>query len=396
MQYISVTEASEKWGVSLRQVQRLLAANRIPNAKKYGRSWMIPDDAEKPGDLRHENKQTQSPSTLSSDLDEVLAATNIPLPRENPDAALDTISERLRLFGEEYLASLRGDFERAKQCFREIGDDDAVKLKACSTAIAAAIGTGDYPLYHEIESYCKDMVSANLGANVTSAAELALITAYVGAFVPALIPKWLKDGNFSSTPRHLIPEVFFLRVFYLYYLKKYESALDMAQGALAFDEPERGIWYKSIYLRIISAAACCALGRTDDAKDYLLDVMRDCLPHGFIAPLAGFTRHFGGLLEQLLKREYPEHYDAVTKLSERTVPNWLAFHNRLTKENITLILSQRDYSIARLAVRDVPYEKIAEQFNLSLGTLNNKMHEIYETLLISEKDRRRKLAEYIL
>ncbi|MCE5328991.1 excisionase family DNA-binding protein, partial [bacterium] len=41
MDYISVSEASERWGVSLRQVQRLLADGRIPNTKKYGRSWMI-------------------------------------------------------------------------------------------------------------------------------------------------------------------------------------------------------------------------------------------------------------------------------------------------------------------------------------------------------------------
>ena len=47
---ISVVEASEKWGVSLRQVQRLLVANRIPRAKKIGRSWIIPADAVKPGD----------------------------------------------------------------------------------------------------------------------------------------------------------------------------------------------------------------------------------------------------------------------------------------------------------------------------------------------------------
>ena len=56
VEYITVIEASERWGVSLRQVQRLLAAQRIPGAKKYGRSWMIPDDAEKPADPRKEKK----------------------------------------------------------------------------------------------------------------------------------------------------------------------------------------------------------------------------------------------------------------------------------------------------------------------------------------------------
>lgn len=56
MEYISVTEAAARWNVSVRQVQRLLAENRLPNAKKYGRSWMLPADAEKPGDPRREKK----------------------------------------------------------------------------------------------------------------------------------------------------------------------------------------------------------------------------------------------------------------------------------------------------------------------------------------------------
>ncbi len=54
MEYISTEDASKKWGISIRQVQRLLACNRIPDAKKYERSWMIPVDARKPVDLRRD------------------------------------------------------------------------------------------------------------------------------------------------------------------------------------------------------------------------------------------------------------------------------------------------------------------------------------------------------
>ena len=51
-QYITAAEASQKWGVSSRQVQRLASAGRIPGAKKYGVSWVIPADCKKPGDPR--------------------------------------------------------------------------------------------------------------------------------------------------------------------------------------------------------------------------------------------------------------------------------------------------------------------------------------------------------
>lgn len=48
MDYISTQEAAERWGVSLRQVQRLLKDRRIPGARKYGVSWLIPAGADKP------------------------------------------------------------------------------------------------------------------------------------------------------------------------------------------------------------------------------------------------------------------------------------------------------------------------------------------------------------
>lgn len=43
-------QRSLKNGAFLSGIQRLLAENRISHAKKYGRFWMIPADAEKPRD----------------------------------------------------------------------------------------------------------------------------------------------------------------------------------------------------------------------------------------------------------------------------------------------------------------------------------------------------------
>ncbi len=52
MDYISVREAAERWGVSERWVQKFCVEDRIPNVQRFGRSWMIPKDAERPNDLR--------------------------------------------------------------------------------------------------------------------------------------------------------------------------------------------------------------------------------------------------------------------------------------------------------------------------------------------------------
>lgn len=52
MEYLSIRQTSEKWGISVRRVQTLCAAGRIPNAQKIGYSWIIPADAPKPSDAR--------------------------------------------------------------------------------------------------------------------------------------------------------------------------------------------------------------------------------------------------------------------------------------------------------------------------------------------------------
>lgn len=50
--YISLSEAAEKWGISSRRVRTLCEEGRIAGVGKLGRNWAIPVDAEKPCDNR--------------------------------------------------------------------------------------------------------------------------------------------------------------------------------------------------------------------------------------------------------------------------------------------------------------------------------------------------------
>ena len=52
MEYITIKEASEKWNLSVRRVQTICKEGLIPGAKKFGNSWAIPKDSEKPIDKR--------------------------------------------------------------------------------------------------------------------------------------------------------------------------------------------------------------------------------------------------------------------------------------------------------------------------------------------------------
>ena len=50
--YMTVKEASEKWGVGTRRVQIMCAEGSIEGITKFGKAWVIPADAERPVDGR--------------------------------------------------------------------------------------------------------------------------------------------------------------------------------------------------------------------------------------------------------------------------------------------------------------------------------------------------------
>ncbi len=50
--YITLTEAAEKWELSTRRVRKLCEEERIPGVVRFGRNWAIPATAIKPADGR--------------------------------------------------------------------------------------------------------------------------------------------------------------------------------------------------------------------------------------------------------------------------------------------------------------------------------------------------------
>lgn len=66
MDFLSVKEISAEWNVSERWIQKLCDEGRIDDVLRFGRSWMIPKAAQKPGDLR--KKRTSKSKMVKSDV----------------------------------------------------------------------------------------------------------------------------------------------------------------------------------------------------------------------------------------------------------------------------------------------------------------------------------------
>ena len=67
MRYLSVTEIAKKWNVSERSVRNYCAQGRVPGAFLTGKTWNIPENAEKP---ERSNKKKEQPVTLLDILQE--------------------------------------------------------------------------------------------------------------------------------------------------------------------------------------------------------------------------------------------------------------------------------------------------------------------------------------
>lgn len=59
LDYITVIEAAEKWGISKRRIQLLCAEGRINGAVKRAGSWFLPSNTEKPVDARAGRKSAR-------------------------------------------------------------------------------------------------------------------------------------------------------------------------------------------------------------------------------------------------------------------------------------------------------------------------------------------------
>lgn len=61
MNYLSVSQMAKKWNMSERGVRKYCAEDKIPGAFLTGKTWNIPENAEKP---ERKNKKSNEPQTL--------------------------------------------------------------------------------------------------------------------------------------------------------------------------------------------------------------------------------------------------------------------------------------------------------------------------------------------
>lgn len=73
MEYLTTLEMSEKWGISARRIALLCEQGRIAGVVKKGKTWLIPEEAEKPADKR-KMWEKRMLTCIASVIEDILAA----------------------------------------------------------------------------------------------------------------------------------------------------------------------------------------------------------------------------------------------------------------------------------------------------------------------------------
>lgn len=378
MEFLSVRATAERWGVSMRNVQRLLKEDRIHGAYKCSGCWMIPADAPKPDDPRRERKKAlePKPETVPEAAEEApappvrpnrlaygLLSVIIPMPRRNPDAVPPMLKETtLRREYEVELAYMRGNYELASRRFSETLPDAPTRFCACMLSLLSAIHLNDSELYGRVSHYLRqERRSSDL--NVAHMAEIAMTGPSLSMKDMNQVPMWVQKGEFSGLLPEARPMGMYLSLKNLQGQKRYGELLCACKAAIALWEQEDTFTLLDIYLRMLCATGCYELNRVEECD-----------------------RH-------LLEQHYPQWRDPVERTSAATWKNWIAFHNHYTRENITTLLTQREYWLARIIVAEGTYQNVADELYLSVSTVKSMLSAIYDKLMIHS---RAELAEMIM
>ena len=204
--YISAAEAAEQWAVSLRQVQRLIAAGRISGAKKLGHNWIIPRDSEKPQDFRKEKRlpPRPAPCALPYGIPNFLLSPFYSTPG-TADALADTLdSDEAKTLCAGLLAYYRGQDRDAlrmaetllseRTCFEtQVGC--AMLLATCSMYSGSLQGW----------NRARARLLSLSRKRPDSAAVIITETALSGVLYVKKAPEWLQAGRFTDFSSNSYP-----------------------------------------------------------------------------------------------------------------------------------------------------------------------------------------------
>ena len=412
MNYINAEAAAKKWGLSLRRVQDICKLGKVPGAKHLGKSWLIPEDAEKPADGRRkevkENLHHYRPLIRKTPFLTMTNLYTVPGSAEEVAKTLKDHPEGQALFNAQ-IAYARGDIDTVynyAKYFLELHTGFYAVISGGMLLALCAIWKGDINMWRSAQKHIceapfmhdhqKDIISLSLAATNSY---LRVTQGY---------PEWFLEGCFDHLPTDSYPTA---RVYYVKRLLV--DAQEVAVGKLKLDDV-RGlgliktipfivepmitqmsadkIIVAEIYLRLFCAIAYQQSGNIQKATLHIDKAIALALPDRLFGPLAEYKRQFGLLLDERLMLVSPEAAKKVKDLHKQHMEGWTKLHNIILNNSVAISLSAREREVARLVAFGLSDAQIAKQLYISEASVKALVRSAKNKTGV---EKRRELAAYV-
>lgn len=399
--YLSIKEAAEKWGVSERRINQYCSEGRIPGAQKFGKSWAIPAEANKPGDPRKAPHETASISE-STKQNAVLKNANL-MPLMNTDfapghcleavKAMDEGVQRDIALAEYYYFS--GQAEKAAKVAEEylVSPDIGARLSACLIYAYANLSIGQISK----AKFALGELNASLAATEKQRPELRAASAFVSLTGAVLLHLPLPDkmpeveSMLPMLPPGLRAFAMYVQAHYIYLKGDYELSAGIVEGSLAMGAASYPI--PAIYLHLVAVMNYISLKKTDKAEAHLLAAWEMARPDDLIE---GFGEHhglLGAMLEAVIKPKWSKDFKRIIDITYRFSSGWRRVHNPITGHDVADDLTTTEFAIAMLAARDWTNQEIADHLQISANTVKSHISKAMKKLNI---ETRKDLKQYML
>ena len=404
MEYITVREAAGKWKVSERLAQQYCTDGRIAGAKKFGGAWAIPSDAQKPTDPRKTTKDARRNAASPRSVPAPPAGQLTPMPLMNtafePGHCVEYVNGiqdlRLRDIALAEYHYFSGTPEMAaKEAEVYLHHPDlALRLSACLIYAYANLSIGHIQRAQYTLSEVRNTLtsaSQDMSPQLRASAIFIVTTAAVLLHLP--LPE---EGGGLEAQIHLLPPglqmfALYVQAHYTYLQGDYRKSIGIVETA--FNVQSELYPIPAIYMHLVAVMDYMGLKQPEKAQEHLLAAWELARPDDLIEGLGEHHGLLGGMLEAVLKKDWPEDFRRIIAITYRFSAGWRRIHNPQTGDEVADNLTTTEFATAMLASRGWTNQEIADHLGISANTVKQYISTALKKLHLKQ---RKDLKQYML
>ena len=386
MEYRTVRETAEQWKLSPRTVQQLCAQGRVPGAVKFGKSWAVPAGADKPEDPRAVRNGAETAGSTAELLDSanLMPLMNTPFPHGCCRETVEGMEGLRRDIAWAEYYYFTGQPEKAARAAGAYltGPDMGAQLSACLIYAYANLSL------HQIQHarFALDEVQMFLTEGAEQTPQRKAAAAFVAATSAVLLHLPLPESLPSTQeflpllPTGLRAFALYVQAHYLYLHQNYTQSIGIVESTLAMGAEQYPI--TAIYLHLMAVMDYMSMRQTETARNHLLAAWALARPDDLIE---GFGEHhglLGGMLEAVIKPDWPEDFKRIIDITYRFSAGWRRVHNPDTGHQVADNLTSTEFAVAMLVVRGWTTDEIAAHMKVSASTIKKHQAQIKRKLKI--------------